>query len=125
MKIKLDENLPDGLSRLLVARGHDAQTVPQQRLGGAKDLTVWEAAQREGRFFITQDLDFSDMRRFIPGTHHGLLLVRLRIPSRRALLERVKLIFEREKVDSWAGCFVVATDHKIRSRRPNPHSRTM
>jgi predicted nuclease of predicted toxin-antitoxin system len=44
MKIKLDENLPDGLSRLLVARGHDAQTVPQQRLGGAKDLTVWDAA---------------------------------------------------------------------------------
>ncbi len=74
MKIKLDENLPDGLSGLLVARGHDAQTVPQQRLAGAKGFTVWEAAQREGRFFITQDLDFSDRRRFTPGTHHGLLL---------------------------------------------------
>jgi len=122
MKTKLDENLPDGLSRQLVARGHDAQTVPEQRLGGAKDFTVWDAAQREGRFFITQDFDFSDMRRFMPGTHHGLLLVRLRNPSRRALLERVRLIFESEKVDSWAGCFVVATDHKIRSRRPNPHS---
>src|SRR2546425_2087064 len=90
MKTKLDENLPDGLSRQLVARGHDAQTVPEQRLGGAKDFTVWDAAQREGRFFITQDFDFSDMRRFMPGTHHGLLLVRLRNPSRRALLERVR-----------------------------------
>lgn len=118
MNIKLDENLPAGLSALLAARGHDIETVPQERLGGANDVTVWEAAQREGRFFITQDLDFSDVRRFTPGTHHGLLLVRLRIPSRRALLERVRIIFETEDVGSWAGCFVVASDHKIRNRRP-------
>jgi hypothetical protein len=34
-------------------------------------------AQRAGRFLVTQDLDFSDVRRFEPGSHHGLLLVRL------------------------------------------------
>jgi predicted nuclease of predicted toxin-antitoxin system len=118
MKIKLDENLPASLSPLLATRGHDAQTVPQERLGGANDLTVWGAAQREGRFFITQDLDFSDVRRFMPGTHHGLLLVRLRIPSRQALFERVRIIFDSEDVVSWVGCFVVASDHKIRTRRP-------
>ena len=32
MNIKLDENLPAGLSPLLAARGHDTQTVPQERL---------------------------------------------------------------------------------------------
>jgi len=118
MNIKLDENLPASLSSVLGSRGHEVQTVPQEKLAGANDITVWEAAQREGRFFITQDLDFSDVRRFIPGTHHGLLLLRLRIPSRRALVERVRRIFEDEDVESWAGCFVVASDHKIRTRRP-------
>jgi predicted nuclease of predicted toxin-antitoxin system len=118
MNIKLDENLPAGLSPLLAARGHDTQAVPQEMLGGASDVTVWEAAPREGGFFVTQDLDFSDVRRFTPGTHHGLLLVRLRIPSRRTLLDRVRIIFETEDVESWVGCFVVASDHKIRNRRP-------
>jgi hypothetical protein len=33
--------------------------------------------QAHGRVFITQDLDFSDARKYVPGTHHGLLLVRL------------------------------------------------
>ena len=35
-----------------------------------------KAAQSDGRFLITQDLDFSDAREYVPGTHHGLLRVR-------------------------------------------------
>jgi predicted nuclease of predicted toxin-antitoxin system len=120
MKIKVDENLPAGLAGLLATHDHDIQTVPGEKLAGAKDPAVWDAAQRESRFLITQDLDFSDVRRFQPGTHYGLLLVRLRMPTRRALLERVRVIFETEDVSSWAGCFVVATDHKLRIRRPGP-----
>jgi len=38
---------------------------------------MWSAARRDERFLITQDLDFSDIRQFKPGTHPGLLLVRL------------------------------------------------
>ena len=70
------------------------------------------------RFFITQDLDFSDMRRYAPGTHAGLLLVRLARPGRNALLERVSQVFETEKVEDWTGCLVVVTDRKVRVRRP-------
>jgi predicted nuclease of predicted toxin-antitoxin system len=78
---------------------------------------VWKAAQRGGRFLITQDLDFSDIRRFRPGTHHGLLLVRLRVPGRTALVRRVQSLFEEEDVERWRGCFVVVTDTKLRVRR--------
>jgi hypothetical protein len=70
--------------------------------------------QREGRFLITQDLDFSDLRRFAPGAHHGILLVRLHSPDWRQLSARVAAIFGAEDVERWAGCFVVATEHKIR-----------
>lgn len=117
MKIKLDENLPAGLAAVLQARGHDAQTSVAEGLRGSDDLGVWGAAQREGRFFVTQDLDFSDRRRFAPGSHHGLLLVRLQNPSRRELIRRILLIFENESVESWAKCFVVATERKVRVRR--------
>ncbi len=88
MKIELDENLPAGLVESLAALGHDVDSVPQEALAGQPDSKVWDAAQEAQRFLVTQDLDFSDVRRFAPGT-------------------------------SWAKCFVVITDLKIRIQRPN------
>jgi predicted nuclease of predicted toxin-antitoxin system len=57
------------------------------------DEEIWAAAQKESRFLITQDLDFSDERKFSPGSHCGLLLLRL-------------------------GCFVVVTAREIRVAKP-------
>jgi len=90
----------------------------REGLAGRDDAEVWEAAQESERFLITQDLDFSDIRRFTPGTHHGLLLVRLRDPGRDALAQKVRTVFQTEAVENWNGCFVVATERKIRVRRP-------
>jgi predicted nuclease of predicted toxin-antitoxin system len=83
VKIKLDENIPAGLIGILEDLGHDVDSVPQEGLGGEPDDTVWTATQAAGRFFITQDLDFSDIRRYQPGQHFGILLVRLRDPGRK------------------------------------------
>jgi len=118
MKIKLDENMPAALGSILLGLGHDADTVPQEGLRGSDDSAVWRAAQEADRFLVTQDLDFSDLRRYQPGSHAGLLLVRLREPGRSALALRVRAAFEGEDVESWRGCFVVLTDHKVRVRRP-------
>jgi len=117
MKIKLDENIPARLTSILGKLGHEVDTVKSEDLTGRDDATIWDKAQRTGRFLITQDLDFSDVRRYAPGGHEGLLLVRLRDPGRNALLQRIQTIFESEEVKSWKGCFVVATDRKIRIRR--------
>jgi len=118
MKIKLDENLPLRLATLLKELGHDVQTVHDEGLVGLSDAKIWEVVQTELRFLITQDLDFSDLRRFAPGSHHGILLVRLHSPNRRNLVERVVEIFQQESVGEWARCFVVATERKIRLLKP-------
>jgi hypothetical protein len=81
-----------------------------------------QAAQAGRRFLVTQDLDFSDVRKYTPGTHHGLLLVRLPEPGRTALFERVATLFRTEVVNSWAGCMVTATPHTVRVRRPPSES---
>ena len=117
MKIKLDENIPARLVPVLSTLGHHIDTVPGQGLIGQEDAAIWAAAQNTRRFLITQDLDFSDVRKFAPGTHNGLLLIRLRNPGRNALVRRIQSLFETEDAESWKGCFVVATDHKIRIRR--------
>ncbi len=120
MRIKLDENLPLRLASALRSRGHDVDTVGEERLVGSMDSAIWAAVQEAERFLITQDLDFSDIRKFAPGTHHGILLVRLAAPGREALLARVDRLFETEDVESWRGCFVVVGERKIRVRRPSP-----
>lgn len=66
MKIKIDENLPASLKASLSSLGHVTDTVPDEGLKSRPDPDIWEAAQKTNRFLITQDLDFSDIRRFVP-----------------------------------------------------------
>jgi hypothetical protein len=63
-------------------------------------------------------LDFSDIRKFAHGSHHGILLVRFRSAKRRNLAARVEEIFQKESVGEWAGCLVVASEQKIRLLNP-------
>ena len=79
-------------------------------------MEIWQSVGAEGRFLITQDLDFSDTRQFAPGTHAGLLLVRLREPGVHALMETINAV--AAEIAGWGGCFVVLTENKIRIKRP-------
>ena len=119
MKIKLGENLPAGLVGELRSLGHEVDTSMDEGLAGCPDHDVWQGAQDGGRFLVTQDLDFSDVRRYVPGQHYGLLLIRLRRPGRLALSRRIIELFRSEPASSWEGCFVVATETKVRVRRPH------
>lgn len=119
MKIKLDENLPLRLASRLKNLGHDVHTTRDEGLSGHPDPDIWVTAQAESRFLITQDLDFSDSRQFAPGSHCGILLVRLRLPSRRNLIERISTLFENENIADWNRCFVVATERKLRVVKPS------
>lgn len=89
MKIKLDENLPVRLVTALSQLGHEVDTVPSEGLAGQEDASIWKTSQAAGCFFITQDLDFSDVRDFRPGNHPGILLLRLIQPVRNAIFERL------------------------------------
>jgi predicted nuclease of predicted toxin-antitoxin system len=115
MKIKLDENIPLRVQALLQQLGHDADSVYQENLVGATDESVWQSAQEAGRFLITQDMDFSNIQRFKPGTHAGILMLRLHSSGREAILQRVQQVFQTETVEVWQGCFVVVTERKIAS----------
>jgi predicted nuclease of predicted toxin-antitoxin system len=119
MRIKLDENVPVRAAAPLRALGHDVDTVVEENLGGHGDNEIWQAVQREGRFLVTQDLDFSDTRRFAPGTHHGLLLVRIPDSDQRRLTEHLAGWFAAPDCESWDRCLVVATAHKLRVSRPD------
>jgi predicted nuclease of predicted toxin-antitoxin system len=117
VKVKLDENIPVSLIEALTLLGHDVQTVIGQGLTGRTDREIWTQCQLEDRLLITQDLDFSDSRKFQPGSHAGIVLVRLQNPGRVALFNSLISIFRNHDVQAWKGCFVVLSETKIRIRR--------
>jgi predicted nuclease of predicted toxin-antitoxin system len=118
LKLKLDENIPASARSRLAQLGHDVDTVLDESLGGSVDSEVWGAAQREQRLLVTQDLDFSDIRQFAPGTHYGILLVRLPDNEQWRIADFLVGWFSSHEVDGWSRCFVVATVNRIRVRRP-------
>ncbi len=118
MRIKLDENIPVSACARLAALGHDVDTVMDEALSGRPDSIVWAAAQRTQRLLVTQDLDFSDVRRFAPGTHAGILLVRLPDDAQPNLPDHLARWLSDPSAEHWRGCFVVGTATKIRVRRP-------
>jgi predicted nuclease of predicted toxin-antitoxin system len=122
MRIKLDENLPQRLDPALASLGHEVDTVVREGLQGSEDETLWPEVQAARRFLITTDLDFSDERRFPPGTHAGILVLRLSDDRSQAVTERLAAVFASESVETWSGCLVIVTDHKVRVRRPQPRA---
>lgn len=118
MKLKLDENIPGSAKERLTALGFDTDTVLDESLGGHPDGEVWVAAQAAGRVLVTQDLDFSDARKFSPGTHHGVVIVRLPDGEQWRIGDHLVAWFATAEARTWERCFVVATANKVRVMRP-------
>ncbi len=112
MRIKLDENVAHSAAIRLAALGHDVHTVLDEKLSGRPDETVWKAAQTEERFLVTQDLDFSDTRRFAAGLHAGVLLIRLPDVEQWRVADYLAAWFSAPDSDTWRG----ASSSPLRTR---------
>ena len=116
-RVKIDEDLPSQIAELFAARGYDARTVVGQGWQGLPDEILWRRIQPEGRWLVTGDKGFADLRSHPPGSHAGVILLRPREESRRAYLELVEAALERIDLDESAGAVVVVTHHSLRIRR--------
>jgi len=116
--VKLDENLSRKHVEFLREHGYEADRVHDQGLSGASDELVWQRVSSEDRFLITLDLDFSDVRRFVPGSHPGILLVRARDNSRKAVLDILVRVLSEQPLEALRGCLAVADVNLTRVRRP-------
>ena len=91
MQFKIDENLPIEIAELLVSAGHNAKTVNEQRLQGAKDPVLIDVCKSEDRVLITLDTDFSDIRTYPPQHFSGIIVLRVGSQSKLHLIK----VFQR------------------------------
>ena len=118
MLLKLDENLGRSHVDILRNAGYETDRVHDQGMSGWTDSAVWKRVCDEGRFFITLDLDFADVRRYRPGSHPGILLLRAGNRSRGAVLTVLQRVLNERRLDSLMGCLAVADEIHTRIRRP-------
>lgn len=116
--VKLDENLAAAHARLLRERGYEVDRVQDEGLSGCSDGRLWHQVVKEGRILITLDLDFGDIRRFPPGKHPGLILLRPKAKGRQAVSAVLLRIVQDHRLEDFRGCLVVADPRRTRVRRP-------
>lgn len=118
LAFKLDENMTGEAARALRAAGYDVTTVVDQKLEGASDEIVASVSRDEGRCLVTLDLDFSDIVRFPPGNHAGIIVLRLpKRSSPQQMLEAVKVMIDGLQAASPMGTLWVIQGNRIRQRR--------
>ena len=107
MKIFVDENIPLITVKELRSRGFDVTDIRGTPDQGITDEELWEIVQKEKRLLITTDKGFSNQRN---EAHHGILIIRLKQPTRLKIHQRVMQAITKYSQKEWPGLTVVMKD---------------
>ena len=118
MKLKLDENLSRYLKSSLAKLGFDVATAYEEGLLNQSDEKVARVSKQEARMIFTLDLDFSDIRRFEPGTHPGIVIFRPHFMGPGFVKKYVQKFVSENELSDFQGCLVVVEQNQIRVRSP-------
>ena len=117
VKIKIDEDLPNKAIEALIERGYPAEGVYEQGMSGWKDHQLWKAIQDEGRYLITADKGFADIRHYPPGLHGGVMLLRPDQDGLRPVLQLLDAVLAQYDLKVLVGTITVVTPRGVRVRR--------
>lgn len=118
MKFLLDQNISPKVTRYLRNAGHDVVDTRELKLYDADDDMLWELAINEKRFFITFDLDFSDLRKYPPASESGTLVFRTRRTTSKTVSRLMKTILQKYPEEQLRGKLLIVTENQVRIRKP-------
>ena len=118
MKFLVDEDILYKTAAHLVDLGYDAKHVRDVGLKGRTDEEIIGFARANGLVLITMDSDFSDIRKYPPGTHPGIIRIKLRYPPVHRvnkILTNLLIKIQDLKIN---GCLVIADYYHFRIKYP-------
>ncbi|HLC43168.1 MAG TPA: DUF5615 family PIN-like protein [Methylomirabilota bacterium] len=114
----VDEALPHTLARHLRAESFEVDDIRDLGLRGQPDERIFQEAQQRQAVLITRDLDFTNIFRFPPRSHHGIII--LRLPNTftvRQLAEEVLRSLSELSLTALARTIVIVEPKRTRMRR--------
>ncbi|HOE67041.1 MAG TPA: DUF5615 family PIN-like protein [Candidatus Hydrogenedentes bacterium] len=117
MRIKVDEDLPRSVTMVLRNAGYETDSVRDEHLCGCPDENLWGIVQHEKRFLVTADKGFGDVRRYPPGTHSGVLLLRPESEGTDAYVDLLHHVLQASTLENLTGMVSVASSRGLRIRR--------
>ncbi|MEB3859795.1 MAG: DUF5615 family PIN-like protein [Desulfurococcales archaeon] len=103
----LDENIPRRIYYVLKKRGYNVEYVPK----GVDDETVINIARNRNLILITRDSDFADEIMYPPGSHPGIIVLRVHPTLPKLLAE--KLLEALDKVKNIERKLVIVYNDRV------------
>jgi hypothetical protein len=119
VSVKVDEDLPPAVARIFGQAGHDALTVLEEGWSGCPDGVLLARVGAEGRWLVTADRGFADIRQYAPGSHAGIIVFQPVVESRQRYPTLADAAMRTLELERLAGCLVVVTPGRVRIRRPS------
>ena len=107
MKIFVDENIPLMTVKELREQGDEVIDIRGTKDQGISDDMLWQKVRKEKCLLITTDKGFSCYR---DQPHHGILIIRLKQPTRLKIHQSVMQALRRYSEGKWPGLMVVMRD---------------
>lgn len=117
-KFLIDEDMPRSTNVALREAGHDAVDVRDVGLRGHGDAEVFAYAQNLGAILVTADKGFANVLSFAPGTHSGLIVLRVpnELPTQQVNKELLRALADLAD-ENLKGLLVIVEVGRTRIRR--------
>ena len=117
----IDEDMPRSTAVALRQAGYRAEDVRDLGLRGHTDQEVFECAQALRAVLVTADKGFANVLRFPPGSHAGIVVVRVpnELPTQEVNRELLRALADLEGRDL-NGILVIVEVGRVRVRRGPP-----
>jgi predicted nuclease of predicted toxin-antitoxin system len=117
MRLFVDECVYAITTQALRSWGHDVVTAQEAGLDNHPDEELLAFAVPERRILISIDMDFSNVRHYVPADHQGIMILKVRPSVIQQVHDVLKQFLENHKEEEIHQTLVIIDRNKVRIRR--------
>ncbi len=100
MRFLADENIYHLTIQFLRENNHSVLSIIEMGLSGSPDDKVFDTACQEKCILLTLDKDFTDLRRYRPENHSGIVVIRIKPPTTEKIEAALRQLLSEQDIHS-------------------------